>query len=137
MLDKFKQRLKSQGFKLTPPRLAVYHYLQQHDSAAMRDVIAGLQGSHDQASVYRAVALFKQLGIVQDIIISGRRLIELTDSFDSHHHHLTCQNCGRSVSVEDPELERRLHALATAHGITPITHQIEVSGLCFSCAAKS
>jgi Fe2+ or Zn2+ uptake regulation protein len=88
----------------------------------------------DQASVYRTIALFKTLAVVQDVISGGHKLIELTDAFDSHHHHISCSSCGRSISVEDPKLERYLTQLATAHGITPQSHQIEVTGLCQDCS---
>jgi Fe2+ or Zn2+ uptake regulation protein len=134
MLDKLKTHLKTHGASITPSRLAVFKYLQAHDRTPTQSVISGLP-QYDQASVYRTITLFKELGIIQDVIANRQKMIELTDAFDSHHHHISCQNCGRSVTVEDPALERRLRQLAIEHGITPLAHQIEVTGLCTDCAA--
>lgn len=90
-------------------------------------------GQIDRASIYRTVALFRKLGIIQDIVAGGRRMIELTDSFDSHHHHLSCLRCGKSRTVADHALESDLERIASCNGFQPVSHQIEISGICADC----
>jgi Fur family transcriptional regulator, ferric uptake regulator len=53
-----------------------------------------------------------------------------TDDADGHHHHLVCRECGRSVAVEGPEVERWAEQVASAAGYTQISHTVELFGLC-------
>lgn len=48
----------------------------------------------------------------------------------SHHHHLVCRVCGRSVEVSGPEVEAWAERVAAVAGYTEITHTLEVFGLC-------
>ena len=87
----------------------------------------------DRASVYRAVDLFERLGIVQRLNTGWKYKLELTDMFADHHHHLTCVNCGRTIAMNETELETAIARLAARHNFRPTSHQIEVQGLCQSC----
>jgi len=133
MVDKFKQHLKAAGQKVTTPRLAVFAFLQEHDPTTVQAVIRHLTPAVDRASVYRTLGLFRELEIIHDMVTAGRRMIELTDSFDSHHHHLSCLRCGRHESIEDEVIEQRLAAIARAQGFEPTSHQVQISGLCQAC----
>jgi Fur family ferric uptake transcriptional regulator len=89
----------------------------------------------DRASVYRAVELFEALGIVQRLNTGWKYRLELTDKFAAHHHHLTCTNCGKTIAMNEAELERVIEQLARSHGFRPTAHQIELQGICAVCAA--
>lgn len=52
------------------------------------------------------------------------------DSEHTHHHHLVCRVCGRSVEVSGPEVEAWADQVARQAGYTEITHTLEVFGLC-------
>jgi Fe2+ or Zn2+ uptake regulation protein len=133
MEDKIKQYLREAGQSITEPRMAVFRFLQEHDPTTIQAVIAALTPDIDRASVYRTIGLFRELHIIDDIVAGGRRMIELTDSFDSHHHHLTCLRCGRHVTIDDHLIELRLLAIAQAQGFEPTSHQVQISGLCRAC----
>lgn len=90
--------------------------------------------SVDRSSVYRAVELFERLGIVQRLNTGWKYRIELTDKFAAHHHHVTCTHCGRTVPLEETELEAFIEQLAARHGFQPSGHQIEIQGLCQQCS---
>ncbi len=49
---------------------------------------------------------------------------------ETHHHHLVCRECGRSVEVEGPEVEAWAEQVAAAAGYTEISHTVELFGLC-------
>jgi Fur family ferric uptake transcriptional regulator len=92
--------------------------------------------SVDRASVYRTVALFERLGIVQRLSHGWKYSLELTDRFSPHHHHLTCDNCGLSIAFEEPALFKAIiFELSRAHQFTADSHQLEIRGLCSSCSA--
>lgn len=133
-LEQFKTALKHQGQSLTRARLAVFNALQDKEPQTMREVVAACGGQVDRASVYRTIALFERLGIVQRLQIGWKYKLELSDSFHHHHHHLTCTNCGRTIPLpEDRQLEARLHTLSRSQDFTMKGHQLEIQGLCADC----
>jgi Fur family ferric uptake transcriptional regulator len=50
-----------------------------------------------------------------------------------HHHHLVCRNCGRTVEVEGPAVERWADKIADEHGFTDVAHTLEIFGTCSNC----
>ncbi len=132
-IDQLTQSLKSAGYSLTQARKAVFSALQGHEPQTMHELVASCK-TVDRASVYRIIALFEQLGIVQRLQIGWKYKIELTGSFVHHHHHLSCLQCGKVIALpEDEDLENRLHDLASAQNFLPQDHQLEIRGLCQTC----
>lgn len=137
-LEKFKTLLKQRGQSLTTARLAVFKALQDKEPQTMGEVVRACVGKADRASVYRAIALFEQLGIVQRLQIGWKYKLELSDAFHRHHHHLTCSRCGAVIPLpEDRQLEARLHTLARSQDFIMKDHQLEIQGLCAGCRAKA
>src|SRR3954454_688591 len=54
-----------------------------------------------------------------------------------HHHHLVCRQCGRTVEVDGPAVERWADRVAGDHGFVEIEHTLEIFGTCQDCSAKS
>lgn len=50
-----------------------------------------------------------------------------------HHHHLVCRDCGRTVEVEGPTVERWADRVADENGFADISHTLEIFGTCGSC----
>ncbi len=134
MNETFKAYLKRRHLSLTAPRKLVFAHLLKTGPLPVDELIRAVP-TIDRASVYRTLTTFRELDIVQDIITGGQKMIELTDRFNPHHHHLVCTNCGKSVDITDAPIEHRLDALAQLHGFKAQSHQIEVSGLCATCQA--
>jgi len=128
--------LKQEGFSLTKPRQLVFEALQNYEPQTMRELVARCGANLDRASLYRTIALFEQLGIVQRLQIGWKYKLELSDAFSHHHHHFSCVRCGRLIALEeDPSLEARLHELAKAANFVPQDHQLEIRGLCDNCSS--
>jgi len=51
----------------------------------------------------------------------------------THHHHLVCRSCGRTVEVEGPAVETWADGVARRHGFTDVSHTLEVFGTCPDC----
>ena len=51
----------------------------------------------------------------------------------THHHHLVCRSCGRTVEVEGPTVERWTRAIAAEHGFSEVSHTLEIFGSCPDC----
>lgn len=130
--ETFVRILKEQGQSITAARLQVFRTLLGQEPLSMHELVQRT-GNVDRASVYRAVGLFERLGIVQRLNTGWKYKIELTDRFSEHHHHLTCTNCGKTVDMNESELETLISKLAKHHNFAPSAHQIEIQGLCSDC----
>ncbi len=53
-----------------------------------------------------------------------------------HHHHLVCRNCGSTVEITGPAVERWAERVAQENGFTEISHTLELFGTCHACAAQ-
>lgn len=134
-LDMLRTTLKQSGFSLTAPRLAVFCTLQGAEPQTMHEVITHCTNIN-RASIYRTISLFEELDIVQRLPIGWKYKLELTGMFAHHHHHLSCNTCGRIIVLpEDNELEARLLSFAEKHNFTAQDHQLEIRGLCAQCQA--
>lgn len=47
-----------------------------------------------------------------------------------HHHHLVCRECGVTVEVVGPAVERWADRIALDHGFTNVSHTLEIMGTC-------
>jgi Fur family ferric uptake transcriptional regulator len=135
--QQLKQTLKQHGQSMTTARQTVFRALQHQEPQSMHELIARVSAI-DRASVYRTVAVFERLGIVQRLQTGWKYKLELSDTFHEHHHHATCLVCGRSLPLTaNPRLEQQLHAIAAQHGFVLERHQIELQGRCAACASIS
>ncbi|MEK7594616.1 MAG: transcriptional repressor [Patescibacteria group bacterium] len=134
-LDQLKDVLKQHKQSLTRSRKIIFAALQDKEPQTMHEVIVACQGEVDRASVYRTVALFEQIGIIQRLQIGFKYKLELSDVFHHHHHHLTCNKCGKTIKLpEDDQLEKRLDALAKSQNFKMQGHQLEIQGRCENCS---
>ena len=131
---RLEQVLAANGYSVTRQRRAVFRALSGSEPISMRQLIDKLEGRLDRVSIYRTVALFERLGILVRLVSGFKYKIELSDSFNPHHHHLTCTECGKVIDVNVEELERYIRDLAKANNFTLIAHQVEIQGKCAECA---
>ena len=90
--------------------------------------------TQDQATVYRNIKIFEDLGIVSRVHIAGQSKVELSDIFQHHHHHLTCTSCGRvTILKENSLVESEIEKITLALRFKPLDHQLEIRGLCSTC----
>ena len=134
---RLKSTLKDRGYSLTLVRRTVFEILSDHDALSMNELINKVGVAADRASVYRTVQLFELLGIIHRVQIGWKYKLELSDAFVSHHHHLTCLNCGKVIPLdEDAALEKELVKLARQNDFEATGHQLEIRGYCSDCHAS-
>jgi Fur family ferric uptake transcriptional regulator len=132
--QQFMSMLKTSGQSVTKSRVAIFEALLGQEPMSMHDLVGKVSGV-DRASVYRAVELFEHLGIIQRLHTGWKYKLELSDKFNDHHHHLTCTQCGKTTAMNEGELEMIIRKIAAHHAFQPLSHQIEVQGLCAECRA--
>ncbi len=132
----FKKLLKANHNFVTLPRMRLFGLLQKHPALTLKEVVLKTT-KHDQSTVYRNIQLFEQLHIINRIRLGWQTKIELSDTFQRHHHHLTCLSCAKISDLpEHGKLENEINNLAKHHGFSPIDHQLEIRGLCKYCTRK-
>ena len=81
------------------------------------------------ATVYRALQ-----GLVDDQQVDALRTddgeVVYRRCSGGHHHHLVCRECGRTVEVEGPAVERWATRVADEHGFRDVSHTLEIFGTC-------
>ena len=88
-----------------------------------------------KASVYRALDLLHQMGLVQRVEIDGGgSRYEPVVPGGEHHHHAVCETCGKVTAFEDEKLERTLERLSGRLKHSMRAHDIVIRGDCFRCA---
>jgi Fur family ferric uptake transcriptional regulator len=99
--------------------------------AALRE-----HGSHvGLTTVYRALQVLADAGEV-DTMRSPTSETLYRRCSRTHHHHLVCRDCGTTVEVEGPAVERWADKVAAEHGYTDVSHTLEIFGTCAQCATR-
>lgn len=134
----FRQALKNHSLSITRTRLAVFNALLGEETVSMTQLHNKVSGRLDRATLYRTVKLFESLGIIQRLQLGWKHVFELSDSYNTHHHHINCVICGTITPIrEDVALESAVHTLARDYGFTNTTHQFEIRGQCRTCSKKA
>ncbi len=135
--DLFVEALKKGGYSSTKSRKIIFDVLIDQEPLSMNELVDKVKKRVDRASVYRTIELFEKLGIAHRLQMGWKYKLELTDTFNYHHHHISCTNCGKVIPVhEDTILESSISTLAKEYGFKATNHQIEIQGLCKDCTSK-
>ena len=126
-----------QGTRPTRQRRAVATALQSfEDFRSAQDIHELLRRGGENvglSTVYRALQAMADAGEI-DVLRSDAGEAAYRKCSDSHHHHLVCRSCGRTVEVEGPTVEKWTRAVAGEHGFTDVSHTLEIFGTCGSCS---
>ena len=126
--------LKTHGYSVTESRKLVFTSLLDSEPQSIGELAKTLKGSIDRASIYRVLALFEALDIVERLPFGWKYKFELSDSFTNHHHHATCVRCGKVVPFEESNIIKlALKNQSEAIGFLETNHQLEVRGVCDRC----
>ncbi|MGN0064410.1 MAG: Fur family transcriptional regulator [Nocardioides sp.] len=125
------------GVRPTRQRLAVAAALASVDdfrsAQEIHDLIAQQGDQVGLATVYRTLQRLSETGEVDMLRSEDGEAIWRRCSETHHHHHLVCRQCGATVEVEGPTVERWTDSIAAEHGYADISHTLEIFGTCPSC----
>jgi len=89
------------------------------------------------ATVYRTLKLLTQCGLAREVRFrEGVSLFE-PDFKRSHHDHLVCTSCGRTVEFLNETIERLQGKIAKNHGFVITSHRMNLFGLCRPCRQRT
>jgi Fur family transcriptional regulator, ferric uptake regulator len=135
-----RERLSEAGHRTGGAREAVVELLgRQSCCLSAQEISDRLREAGNDvgiASIYRALELLHELGLVQRVEFGGggARFESLVPGGE-HHHHAVCEKCGRVTAFEDERLERQLERLAGRMRHSMRGHDIVIRGDCARCAA--
>ena len=92
-------------------------------------------GSISQATVYRSLNLFKDLGLIDEMRLGGLRCYYEIKQSDGHQH-LICQGCGKILDFQNPYFEKLLDAVKREHGFKVTKAELYLEGFCQECEEK-
>jgi Fur family ferric uptake transcriptional regulator len=125
------------GLRPTRQRRAVTEAMGSFDDFRSAQEIHELLGERGEAvglaTVYRTLQRLADAGEVDRLLSEDGEAIYRACS-RTHHHHLVCRGCGRTVEVEGPAVERWTRSIAAEHGFEQVSHTLEIFGTCPSCA---
>ena len=87
------------------------------------------------ATVYRVLAELDASGDA-DSITDSEGQMRFRACTSSHHHHLICQTCSKTLEIDAEEVEAWANKIAKAQGFSDVSHTIDLFGICPSCRPK-
>jgi Fur family ferric uptake transcriptional regulator len=88
--------------------------------------------SVSQATVYRSLNLFKELGLVDEMRLGGVRCYyEIKKS--KEHQHLVCQGCGKILEFQSQYFDKLLEAVRSKYGFKITKAELYLTGYCHDC----
>ena len=143
--EKFKEKLKEKGLKVTNQRLLVLQVLAEHGDEHMtaEDIFELVKEDYPEiglATIYRTVQLLLDMQLVDRIMLDdGCVRYEIGDFLDEqeghrhHHHHLICTECGNVSAFRDDLLEDLEAYIEKETGFQVTDHELKFYGVCRKC----
>ncbi len=132
MLD----RLKSNGYKITPQRMAIIKILSTsigHPSVEeIYEQVKKIFPTISLATVYKNILVIKELGEVLELAFANDR-----SRYDGHypypHPHAICMECKKIVDSQLDILQDFTQKVREETGFSIYNHRIDFFGLCPDC----
>lgn len=134
------QELRTRGYRVTRPRRAVWDVLRDAEGhltvEQVTDLITASGRDVDLASVYRALALFGELGLARESRLGDSDAGRWELMHPDEHFHLVCERCDQ-VDHHVGSLVASIHRhLDEGHGFDVRNVELVVTGVCARCRAE-
>lgn len=132
-----EEHIMEQGMRKTPERRAILETvmgMEGHHSAD--EVLAMMPESFhvSRATMYAALKLFDEIGLVFSHSIRGVTLYETAYGRTPHHHYI-CRGCNKIWDFSNEEVEKAAASCRTPR-FKKIRASIYIQGLCNACQVR-
>jgi len=128
--------LQASGHRITRQRRVVLEVLegsQEHlDAEALYQRARQRSPRISLATVYRTVAVLKQMGLVAEYSL-GEEHGHFETVSETPHYHFTCLGCGQVVEFDAPQVDLAIQELAEREGLEVRAVQFSLTGYCAHC----
>lgn len=126
--------LKDNGYKKTDKRELILNMFGKSSKyLTARDLLAVLKPRYPGMSfdtIYRNLATFVDLGILEETELNGERKFRMHCESDHHHHHFICLQCGNVTELSMCPMDLVLDNLKD---YSVQSHKFEIYGKCPAC----
>jgi Fur family peroxide stress response transcriptional regulator len=133
-----KDLLRERGYRVTPQRLAIYDAVWNAGSHPTASEVYELAEQRDptmsKATVYKALQLFTELGLVREI--GFRDDSTRYDPDTEFHINLVCTSCGKIEDYHCVDFDDIAPNLKGDTGFEAQSHHFEIYGLCVRCSKE-
>ncbi len=142
-IEKIKQQLQAQQYKLTPQREATVRVLleNEQDHLSAEDVFMLVKMKYPDiglATVYRTLELLSDLHVVEKMNFGdGVARYDLRNENNRHHHHhLICVQCQSVEEIMEDWLGPLEDRLEREYNFTVLDHRLDFHGVCRKCKVQ-
>jgi Fur family transcriptional regulator, peroxide stress response regulator len=133
------QKLRDNGHKITPQRLAIVRILaKSEDHPSVEDIYVQIQKDFPTmslATVYKNIILIKSLGEVLELgFPDGSNRYDGNRPFS--HPHVICIQCKKIVDADLDSLEGMKKEVSLETRFKILNHRLDFFGICSDCMAE-
>ncbi len=138
--EKLEEFLATRGLRLTQERAAILeevyssHLHFDGDELAARLVNRPGAVRVSRATVYRALRLMVEAGLLRRVARPNGREVYEHDYGYPQHDHFICRVCGELIEFQNGAISQILDEVAAKSSFRVSGHRLEVYGLCSKCS---
>ncbi len=137
--ERIIQRLRENGHKITPQRLAIVKILAKSEGhPSVEDIYDQIKKNFPTmslATVYRNIALIKSIGEVLELgFPDGSNRYD--GNRPSPHPHVICVKCKKMVDPDLDSLDEMKKEVAIETKFKILNHRLDFFGICSHCLNK-
>jgi Fur family peroxide stress response transcriptional regulator len=134
--DYLRDVFRAAGRRLTSQRRLILEVLEESDAhldaEALHDQVRLQNPDISLATVYRTLAVLKEMGLVEQHRL-GEERGHYEPVRDSPHYHFTCLSCGRVIEFDTPLMAQIEQELCEQEGVRVTSAHLHFSGYCAQC----
>lgn len=129
-VEKFKNKLKEEDYKVTPQRIEVINALVELDHPTAKEVQEEIKKRYPMISpstIYGTLDLLEEIGELMPIQEGNETRYDLSPEI---HPHYICEDNGKVSDLDDPEIKQKLHELMEDNSIEASRIELNFYGPC-------
>lgn len=138
-VQEFERRLRDKGLRITPERRKILAEILRNTAhfgaETLYDRLRSRNERVSRATVYRTIGHLVESGILRRYDLGDRQALYEPCFGKEHHEHMICVVCGKILEFVDEEIERLQDETCRRTGFRPITHTLQIHGVCGDCDA--
>jgi Fur family peroxide stress response transcriptional regulator len=138
-LDELIARLREQGWRLTPQRMAVLQVLaSSEDHPSVEQIYERVRSDFpmtSRATVYKTMTLLKGMDEALELGF-GEGGSRYDGNRPDPHPHVICVECRNIIDLDLDGLDKLVEQVGSATGFRLVSHRLDFYGVCPQCQAR-
>jgi Fur family transcriptional regulator, peroxide stress response regulator len=135
-VDEVIERLRAQGMRVTPQRVAVLKILIDNDEhLSAEDIYARVQTDYPMmglATIYKTISMLKEMGEITELNIDNSSA-RFDGSRKPPHPHFVCSQCNTIIDLDENLLADIPKNVSQQTGYQITNYRLDFFGLCPNC----